>query len=163
MRHVRTIFGFIIIIILISSMIYSFKNYEKNNPQTIKYNQIFQDPTLYINSHVSFKAEMLSINPENQTIRIFIQEKPYTYPQVTINIHNTSAPNLQKGDLVDIIAIVQGKTTMTATHLWINEPWKDNLIYLRSLPAIPFLLYLFFRTWTFNKQTWRFERRKKNA
>lgn len=163
MRHIRTIVGSMIIIILISSMIYSFQNYEKNNPKTINYHNIFYDPTPYINTQVSFEAEILSLDPENQTIRVFIQEKPYTYPQVTINIHNITETNLKQGDLVDIIAIVQGRTTMTATHLWINEPWKDNLIYLRSLPAIPFLLYLFFRTWTFDKKTCRFERRKKNA
>jgi hypothetical protein len=144
-------------------MVYAYQNSENNDPQIIKYKQIFQDPYTYNNTKISFEAEVLSVDQINHTIRVFIQEKPYTYPPVEINLGNLAIQNLQKGDLVDIIAILHGKNHMTATNLWINEPWKDYLIYLRSLPAIPIVLYLFFRTWKFNSQTWRFERRKKNA
>jgi len=144
-------------------MVYAYQNYEKNNPQIIKYTQIFEHPETYNNTEISFKAEILAIDRINQTIRVFIQERPYTYPQVHINTGNLSTQNLKKGDLIDVIAILHGTHPMTAKNLWLNEPWKDNLIYLRSLPAIPFVLYFFFRTWKFNHQTWRFERRKKNA
>jgi len=142
---------------------YAYQNAENNDPQIKKYKQIFEHTETYNNTKISFTAEILAIDRINQTLRVFIQERPYTYPQVHINTANLTIDNLQKGDLIDVIAIVHAENKMTATNIWRNEPWKDNLIYLRSLPAIPFALYLFFRTWKFNNQTWRFERRKKNA
>ena len=163
MKHKRIIFGIFTLCILITSMIYSYQNNEKNDPQIKKYRQIFEHPETYNNTEISFQAEILALDRINQTLRVFIQEQPYTYPQVQINTGNINIQNLKKGDLIDIIAILHGKNHMTATKLWLNEPWKENLIYLRSLPAIPFVLYLFFRTWKFNITTWRFERRKKHA
>ena len=163
MKHKRIILGLFTLFLLITSMVYAYQNSENNDPQIKKYKQIFENPETYNNTKISFKAEILAIDQINQTIRVFIQEKPYTYPSVEINTGNFTIQNLQKGDLVDIISILHGKNRMTATNLWINEPWKDNLIYLRSLSAIPFVLYLFLRTWGLNKTTWRFERRKKNA
>ncbi len=163
MKHKRIILGLFTLILLISSMVYAYQNYEKNDPQTKKYTQIFEHPEDYNNTKISFKAEILAIDKTNQTLRVFIQEKPYTYPQVQINTGNLNIPNLKKGDLIDVIAILHGTDNITATSLWLNEPWKENLIYLRSLPAIPFVLYLFLRTWRLNTTTWRFERRKKDA
>jgi len=163
MKHKRIILGLFALFLLITSMMYAYQNAESNDPQIKKYKQIFEHTETYNNTKISFTAEILAIDRINQTLRVFIQERPYTYPQVHINTANLTIDNLQKGDLIDVIAIVHAENKMTATNIWRNEPWKDNLIYLRSLPAIPFALYLFFRTWKFNNQTWRFERRKKNA
>ena len=163
MKHRRIILGLVVLSILIMSMIYSYQNYEKNAPQIQKYKQVFENPEAYNNTELSFNAEILEVNQRNHSLRVFIQERPYTYPQVYVNIENIEIQNLKKGDLIEVIGVLHGKNNMTATKLWLNEPWKDTLIYLRSLPAIPFVLYLFIRTWTFNTTTWRFERRQKNA
>lgn len=163
MKHKRIILGLFILLILITSMVYSYQNYEKNAPQLQRYTQIFENPDAYINTEISFNAEILEVDVRNNTVRVFIQERPYTYPQVSIIVEDLELRSLKKGDLIDVIGILNGKNQMTATQLWVNEPWKDMLIYLRSLPAIPFLLYLFIRTWTFNTTTWRFERRNKDA
>jgi hypothetical protein len=163
MKHIRKILGLLLLCLLITSMIYSYQNYEKNDPYIQRLTQIFAHPEYYNNTEISFKAEILSIDTINHTLRAFIQERPYTYPQIIINTKNLQTPTLQKGNLIDVITIYHGKNTFTATKLWLNEPWKENLIYLRSLPAVPFVLYLFFRTWRFNSVNWRFERRKKNA
>ena len=163
MKHIRIILGLFTLILLMTSMVYAYQNYEKNDPQIKKYTQIFEHPEHYNNTKISFKAEILAIDTTNQTLRVFIQEKPYTYPQVHLNTGNLNIQNLQKGDLIDVIVIFHGTDNITVTNLWLNEPWKENLIYLRSLPAIPFVLYLFLRTWRLNTTTWRFERRKKDA
>jgi|GEM_PF-1087495 hypothetical protein len=163
MKHTRKILGLLLLSLLIASMVYSYKNYEQNDPYLQKLNQIFTHPEHYNNTEISFIAEILSIDATNHTLRAFIQEKPYTYPQIQINTQNLDIQNLQKGDLIDVITMYTGNSTFTATTFWRNEPWKDTLIYLRSLPAIPFVLYLFFRTWRFNKTTWRFERRNNRA
>jgi hypothetical protein len=70
---------------------------------------------------------------------------------------------LKKGDVLDIIGILDGQNHVTAQNIWKNEQWKDDLIYVRSLPAIPFALYLFFKTWKFNPKKIRFYRRNKDT
>lgn len=163
MIHQRIILGLIALIILIISMIYSYGNYESNAPTLQKYGQFFEHPASLNNTEISFRAEILAYNRTNHTLRVFIQEQPYTYPQVYINIRSLPPQNLTRGDLIDVIGIIHGNKYITATRLWLDEPWKEDLIYLRSLPAIPFVLYLFLRTWTFNRTTYRFERRQKHA
>ena len=163
MKHKRLILGLLILCLLITSMIYSYQNYENNDPQIKRYKQFFEYPENYNNTQLSFLAEILAVNMTNQTLRVSIQEEPYTYPSVNINTGNFDIQNLKKGDLIDIIVNLHGKNQMTATKIWLNEPWKENLIYLRSLLAIPFVVYLFFRTWRYSIQTCRFERRNKNA
>ena len=68
-----------------------------------------------------------------------------------------------KGDAIEITGILDAEKHVTAEKIYILEQWKYNLIYIRSIPAIPFALYLFFTTWRFNKKTLRFERRNNNA
>jgi len=163
MKHKRLILGLLALFLLITSMVYCYQNYGKNDPQTKKYRQLFENPETLNNTEISFLGEILAIDRTNQSLRIFIQKEPYTYPPIEINTTNVDTQNLKKGDLIDIIAVLHGKNQITATKIWLNEPWKTDLIYIRSLPAIPFVLYLFFRTWKFNTTTWQFERRKKNA
>ena len=144
-------------------MIYCFQEYDKNNLQIKKYKILFESSDQYNNTGISFQASIYWVNKTNHTLRVEIEEKPWRYPHITINTGNIDIQNLKKGDLIDVIGILNGKNQMTATKLWLDEPWKADLINLRSLPAIPFVLYLFFRTWKYNTTSWRFERRKKNA
>lgn len=163
MNYKRTIIGVLSIFLLLTSMIYCFQNYDNNNPQIKKYKQIFENPENFNNTEISFFAKIIAINKTTQTLKVSIQEEPYIYPSVEIKTGSLNIQNLKKGDFIDIIGILHGKNQISATQIWLNEPWKTDLIYLRSLPAIPFVLYLFFRTWKFNIVTWRFDRRKKNA
>ena len=163
MNHIRKILGIFILLILLVSMIYCNENFEKNDPHIKKYEEIFENPNLYNNTEISFRAEILAIDKINRTIYVSIQEEPYTYPHVKINAGNFVISNLKKGDIIDVITIFHGKNQMTLINIWQDEPWKTNLIFLRSLPAIPLVFYLFFRTWKFNFVNWRFQRRKKNA
>ncbi len=163
MKHKRFILGLLLLSFLLISMIYSYQNHQSNDPQTKKYTQFFEHTQTYNNTELSFKAEVLSIDNTNHTLRVFIQEKPYTYPQVILDMGDLDIQSLQKGDLLDVIATTHRTHPLTVTKLWVDEPWQDMLIILRSLPAIPFVLYLFFRTWRFDTSTWRFERRKKHA
>jgi len=144
-------------------MMYSLQNATTNDPYIQKLTQITTHPDLFTNTDISFQAEILSLDTTNHTLRAFIQEKPYNYPPVTIHTDQIDTTNLHNGDLIDLATIHTTNLTFTATKLWRNELWKENLIYLRSIPAIPFLLYFFFRTWRFNTTTKRFERRSPHA
>jgi hypothetical protein len=163
MKYIRLILGLMVIILLISLMIYCSQEYAKNDPHIKKCKVLFQSSDYYNNTEISFLASIYWVNKTNHTLRVEIEEQPYRYPYITINTGNIDIQNLKKGDLIDVIGVLNGKNRMTATKLWLDEPWKTDLIYLRSLPAVPFVLYLFFRTWKFNTTSWRFERRKKNA
>lgn len=115
---------------------------------------------IYNNTQVSFTGEITAVYKTNHTIEIKLREPPYSTIKVTTN---NQGGDPQVGDIVEILGILDDENHVTATRILISERWKHDLIYLRSLPAIPFALYLFFRTWKFNWDTYRFERRKKNA
>ena len=68
---------------------------------------------------------------------------------------------LKIGDKIEIFGTINNKNHISAEKVLITPRWKYDLIFIRSLPAIPFALFLFFRTWKFNRSSFRFERRKK--
>jgi hypothetical protein len=163
MKYARLIFAAVMILILALLIIYSAQDYLLNSPQMKKYRQVFGSSSNVSATDITFKALILSVNQSNHTLRVSIQEEPYNYPRVEIFTGNLPNQTFHKGDLIDVIGIVQGKNQVTATQIWVDEPWKDDLIYLRSLPAIPFVIFLFVRTWKFDRSTWCFERRNKDA
>lgn len=163
MKYKRFIFSELIILVLIVLMLYSYQEYDKNDVHIKKLTQIFENSEKYNDTEISFLAYVDRIDELKNRINVSIEEKPYTYPRVEINTGNLDITNIKKGDLIDVIGIVDGKNHIIATKIWLNEPWKADLIYIRSLPAIPFVLFLFLRTWRFNINTLRFERRKRNA
>lgn len=165
MKHKRFLIGLLLVILLIVLMLYSYQDHDKNNVQIKKYTKIFADFETYNNTEISFTGAVLKINKTNQTILVSIQEEPYTYPNIEINTSNVDIDisALKKNDLIDIVGILDGENHATANKIWINESWKFNLIIVRSLLAIPFVMYLFFKTWKFDWKKIRFERRKKDA
>lgn len=163
MKYKRAVLILLGLILLLSVMAYSLQNHYSNDPHIHTLQQIFENPHDVNNTEISFYAEILAVNTTTRTLRVFIQERPYTYPQVILDTGNLDIHRLKKGDLIDVIGIFHADNHITATYLYRTEQWKNDLIYLRSLPAIPFALFLFIRAWTLNTKTWRFERRKKNA
>lgn len=78
-------------------------------------------------------------------------------------IKTNSLKDLHKLDLIRIYGVLDGTKHITAEEIWIYNQWANDLIYIRSIPAIPFALFLFLKTWKFNRKTFRFERRKRDA
>jgi hypothetical protein len=163
MKYKRLIHGLIAIIILVFLMIYSFQEYDKNDIHIKKCQLLFESSDIYNNTEISFLADIYTLNKTNHTLLVGIQEKPYNYPFIKVNTGNLDIQNLKERDLIDITGILSGNNQMTATQIWFNEPWKADLIILRSIPAILFVFYLFFRTWRLNTTVWYFEWRKKNG
>jgi hypothetical protein len=157
MHHNKLIIGITLTIILALLMIYSSIGHNIFDPDIDYIVENFEE---YNNTQVSFSGEIIEINQSNNNMSIKVLEPPY----IKLNIHlNNTKQNLKKGDYAQILGILDGKNHVTAEKILRIDRWEHNLIYLRSLPAIPFALYLFFKTWKFNKETYRFERRKKNA
>ena len=163
MRHRRLILGFIVLAFLLSLMVYSYQEYYQNSPQFKKYIQLFEAPEDLNNTEISFSAEIISVDTMNHTVLASIRAEPFSFPAVEIHTGSFDIQILKKGDLIDVIGVFHGGNHITARRIWLNEPWEIDLVYLRSLLAIPFVLYLFFVTWRLNTTTWCFERRKKDA
>jgi hypothetical protein len=100
------------------------------------------------------------VDKANHTLLIELSQPP-KYLILISTTENIST--IQPGDVVEMYGTLTSRTQITAEKLLIFEQWKDNLIYLRSLPAIPFVLYLFFRAYRFNTTTYRFKRRQKHG
>jgi len=156
MKHKRLILGIFLAIILTLLILYSGLEYNNYDPG-IEY--IFENFETYNNTKISFSGVIEEVNTTNQQITISIPRAPYLMEIKTDTIEDT----MQKGDIVEILGVLDGKYHVTAEKILVIQQWKYDLIIIRSLPAIPFALYLFFRKWQFNKKTFRFERRNKDA
>jgi hypothetical protein len=158
MKQKKKIIIIFLIILLIFLLTYSSLEYDKKNTQNTS--KKFQNFEKYNNTELVFNAKIREINIVNHTISANIGDPPYTLIEIKINNFNS---NFHKGDIIFVIGILDGKNHVTARTVFVNEPWNDYLEFIISIPAIPFVIYLFFRTWKFNKKTLLFERRQKNA
>jgi hypothetical protein len=154
MNQKRLMIGFLLVILLLIIMVYTSLEQNNNNPD-IYY--ILENVETYKNTTVTFSGEITTINTSTQTVTLNLIEPP----SLTLEVRINTTENLHQRDIVEILGILDGNNHVTAEKILISERWKYDLIYLRSLPAIPFALYLFFRTWHFNWKTYRFERRNK--
>jgi len=138
---------------LLSLMIYSSLEHDEKDPDM---DYILAHYEKFGGKEVHFGGKVVEIN--GTKVKIELIEPPYGYVNVTIK--NAS---VEKGDIVEILGILDGKEHVTAEKVIVSKNWKYALIFLRSLPAIPFALYLFFRDWKFNFKKFMFEEREKNA
>lgn len=157
MKYKRLILGFILILLLIAIMMYYSLDHNNHDPD---FQYILDHFEEFNTTKVTLTGEVKNVDKTNNTLLIEVSE-----PTERIILVGTTEPlnTTQLGDIVEAYGILTSKTHMTAEKLLIYERWKYDLIYLRSLPAIPFALYLFFRTWRFNPDTRRFERRQNHA
>ena len=156
MKYQRIIVGLLLAIIFSLSILYSGLEYNKHDPNI---NYIIENFEKFNNTQISFSGVIKEVNTSTKQITISTPPYPYIIEIKTDKI----TKDMKQGNLVEILGILQGENHVLAEKILVVERWKSDLIIIRSLPAIPFALYLFFRTWRFNKKTYRFERRKKNA
>jgi len=149
----RLMVGSLLAVSLGALMAYSSLGYSIFDPNIYQILQNFEQNN---NTQVSFSGQIIKVTtPNNMTI--LASEPPY--PKIVVDPSNTSL-TLKKGDIIEILGILDGKNHVTATKILKMEQWKLDLVYIRSLPAIPFALYLFFKAYSFNRKTFRFVRRK---
>jgi hypothetical protein len=144
-------------------MVYCYQGYVKNSPQIREYQRLFGGSENIITTEISFVARIIAVNQLNHSLRVLIQAEPFNYPSIEIDTGTINIQNFKNGDFIDVIGIYQGNNHITATELWLNELWKIDFVYVRSVLAVPFVLFLFFRTWKFDGTIWRFKRRNKHA
>ncbi len=156
-KYKKILIAIILIIVLLTLFIYSSFEYNKYDPDL---NYILDNFEKYNNTEVNIGGKITDINLSQQIIFIKTGESPYK--EFEIDIENVNF-NGEIGDNIEILGTLNSPTQITAKKILVSPSWEYNLVYIRSLPAIPFALYLFFRSWKFNKKTFRFERRKEDA
>jgi hypothetical protein len=153
MKHTRLILGFILILLLFLLMLYYSLDHNNHDPDT---QYILDHYEEFTTTKVKLDAVVKSVDITNNTLYVQISSSPegiilvYTTEQLT---------TARQGDQVEVYGTFISRNQMIAEKLLISGGWKYDLIFLRSLPAIPFVLYLFLRTYRFNLDTCRFERR----
>jgi hypothetical protein len=157
MKHKRLILGSILLLLLFSLMLYYSLDCNNHDPSTYYIINHFEE---FTTTKVNLDGVVKNVDNANNTLFIKVSSSPDYF----VVVSTTEPLNAtQQGDVVEVYGNFTNQTHMTAEKLIIYEQWKYDLIFLRSLPAIPFALYLFFRTWRFNLDTYRFERRQKHA
>jgi len=149
----RKIMATLVFLTLFSLMIYSSLEHDEKDPDM---DYVLANYEKFEGKEVHFGGKVVEVNGTD--VKIKLMEPPYDYLNVTIK--NAS---VEKGDIVEILGILDGERHVTAEKVLISKGWKYSLIFIRSLPAIPFALYLFFKNWKFNSKKFMFEERKKNA
>ncbi len=137
-------------------MIYSNLDYNNHDPSI---EHIHQNFNTFFNTKIFLSGSVVDINDSKYEISIQAPEGSWL---IKVKIPN-SEELPEKGDIIEIYGILDGEDHVTAEKIMVIKQWEYNLIIIRSLPAIPFTLYLFFKTWRFNRRKYWFERRNKDA
>lgn len=135
-------------------MLYYNLEHNNHNPNPEYILKHYED---FLNTKVLMSGEITYVDGINQTLLVRVTNAPDDIIQVT-----TTEPlsKTQPGDVIEMYGTLTNRNQLDAESVLIFEQWKNTLIYVRSLPAIPFALYLLFLAYRFNTATIRFERRK---
>ena len=154
MNHQRLLLGIILFLLLISLMLYYSLEHNNYDPDQ---RYILENFEAFNGTNVIIGGVVRTVDRTNNTIQIELSHPPnHLILLSTIENISTTHP----GDIVEVYGTLTSRNHIEAEKLLITERWKDDLVYLRSLPAVPFALFLFFRTYRFNTDTRRFERRR---
>ncbi len=156
MRNRRLLIGSMLVIILCLLMTYSSLDYTNHDPG-IKY--ILQNYDAFYNTKITFDGIVSEVDEINHEISIPAPERPWL---IWVKIPNDEELP-EKGDIVEVYGVLDGEGHVTAVRTLASKQWEIDLIYFRSLPAIPFAFLLFFRAWRFNLKRFMFIRRKRDA
>ncbi len=145
--------AFLVFLLLYSYV--DFTQYDYSNS-----NYLFENHQRFNDTEITFRARIVEIYPTNQIILAAVDEYPHTVVEI---ITSTGDFHFQNDDVIFVIGVLKGEKTVFAEKILVKGPWDDTLIYMLSIPAIPFVLYLFFRTWRFDWKSFTFTWRRKDA
>ena len=144
--------------LLVLTLLYSYVEFTENDYPNSGF--FFENYQRFNNTEITFRAKIKEINLTNHIIKVIISDPPYT--RVEIKTRSVE-PQLQKDDVIFVVGILKGEKKVDAEKILIKDAWADSIIFISSIPAIPFVIYLFFRSWRFNRKTFMFEWRRKDA
>jgi RsiW-degrading membrane proteinase PrsW (M82 family) len=158
MKKIKCMLIVLLLILLVLLLFYSQSEFNKNDYSNSNY--LFENYQRFNNTEISFKATIKDVYSANQTILAAVLD----YPHTVVTIKNVIIDHhFHKDDSIFVVGILKGEKTVFVEKILVRGPWDDSIIFISSIPAIPFVLYLFFRTWRFNSKTLTFEWRRKDA
>jgi len=143
----RRVMAVISVVALLSLMAYSYLEHDEKDPDM---NYILTNHEKFEGKEINFCGRAEEIN--DSCIKLKLMEAPYTY----INVTGVDA-GVKKGDVVEVLGTLKGVDEVKAEKVFVIKKLEYSLIFIRSLPAIPFVLYLFFKKWRFNFKKFMFE------
>ena len=147
-----------LVALLVLVLLYSHVEFAQNDYPNGTY--LFEHSEQFQDAEICFRAIIYEINRSNQTILASLIDYPHSSVMI---LAQSVDPHLKEGDTIFVIGILTGKRTASANKILVKGLQDDDIIFISSIPAIPFVLYLFFRTWRFNIKTLSFERRQRHA
>ncbi len=111
----------------------------------------------YQNKSITITGVITEQNLDNNTVSIKINEVPYQ--NIWVTIPSLEDKKVKSGDSIEVSGKLITKQHILADNSLITPSWMHDLIYIRSIPAIPLVLFFFFKKWRFNRTTCFFERR----
>lgn len=147
-----------LVVLLVLVLLYSHIGFAENDYPNGNY--LFEHAERFQNTEICFRANIYEINRSNQTILASIIDYPHSSVMITTQ---SIDPQLKEQDTIFVIGILNGDRSVSANKIVVKGLQDDDIIFISSIPAIPVVLYLFFRTWRFNTKTFSFERRKRHA
>ena len=154
----RIIFITVFVVILLLLCSYSAFYHDEYRPSfsyRIKHFQQFQNKSITLSGIIKEK------NLSNNTVILQINEAPYQKIWILAPLHDIK--NIKSGDHIELSGKLVTKQRILADEFIITSAWMHYLIYVRSIPAVPLILFFFFKNWRFNRKSWFFERRKFDA
>ncbi len=118
------------------------------------------DPVSYTGSKILFVGEVIDFNERDNRLQVILQEPPF--PQLEVLL-SADGQVFERGDIVEIIGVIEGAYLVSARDIFLKQPLESVVAIVRSVPAIPILTYVFYKTWKFDRKDFLFLRRDSDA
>ncbi len=141
----RIIIGVLLIFVLLSLCTYHwlYNDVHQDYPET---EDVIMDANRFVGSKISvygvFNGEGLVISHGGDSKVLEVQ----------------SLSEVERGDRVEVLGLLEDESTVDAEKVIIYPKWTYYSIFIRSVVAIPLVLLVFFRNWSFSSE-FRFRRR----
>lgn len=145
-RMKRLLLGTVFVLILLSLCTYHW--------QYCDLYQLPENKDVVSGDYTGQKVSLFGAVSDKDNFSIIIQ-----HGSKSREIEVLSASEVDVGDRVEVLGVMEDADTVDAEEVMVYEGWSYNLIFIRSAFAIPILILVFFRYWSFSLREFRFRRR----
>jgi hypothetical protein len=157
MKQKRLILGILLILLLFTLMLYYSVDRHTYEPSTYYILTHYEE---FTTTNVQLDGVVQNVDTTNNTLLVRVDG---SFKDGILVSTTEPVQTVHLGDRIELYGHFTSPNHLTAEKLLIYEQWNYHLIFIRSLLGVPFVVYLFFRSYRFNPDTWRFERRQKHA
>ena len=145
----RLILGVILFSVILGFGIYYNSEFERHKEYPSIGDAVL-DPSKYIGKKVVIWSHRV-VDIGDNTFTIEVTDQRFTV---------TNASKVDVGDRVEVLGTLEPGYRITAEKIIVSKEWKYYFIFVRSIVAIPLVLFLFFRNWKFDFKRFEFRGRE---